>query len=1023
MKLTRYIFFVIFICIANSSISQTNPKFSPHLTTKIKILGMSTDYLVWIFFKDKGTDIEQKLLEVESRLSPRARSRRLRCRKNMPLVDYYDVPVNSAYLENIKPYIKRIRHKSRWLNAVSANVDGQQLQSLADLNFVKNLEIVHSWTSPKMPQDKFLIDNKPSKKTHNNRYDYGPSFPMMNLINVPKLHDLGMDGSGVLIGLMDSGFGSFDHEALDHISILHTWDFVNGDSIVDDEPGQMGTADHGTAVLSQLGGFQPGILIGPAFNADYILAKTENTDWERHIEEHHWIAAAEWADSLGADLTSTSFGYLNNFTHGDTNYTWQDMDGNTTIITIGADIAAGRGMLILTSAGNYGAAIPPQNTLGAPSDGDSVLAIGGVDSFGVRVNYSSMGPTVDGRIKPELMAMANDVIGVQYGTTNGYFQGVGGTSAACPQAAGVAALVLQAYPSLTNMEVAELLKATADNAANPNNEYGWGVINAFEAVLFYKPYIEHSQHPDTENLQGPYSIEAEITSQFPLISDSINTYFRYQGGQWNQLLMTNIGGDFYQAHIPGPGSPNTVEYYIRAANDSSYLTLPFKAPGENFHFYVGPDTVSPVIVHNPIEDVYNVEWPPIVLAMITDNISVNSDNIFVEWKQNNVVMPNFFLQQIEGSEYSGKFNTLQVNVNDVIQYRIVAHDSSQNSNVSYSPSSGYNEFVITQPNGLVMIIDDTPADTIAKNISNNSDLSPVEQYKLWLQQNDYYVQITKSDTASISEWQSYNLVISISGLNANPLSSIAYRQDLIQYVENGGKLLIEGGEIGYTMSSVDTIFTSKVLHCIEWIEDFAGPLRKVSSHNSHNILNYPNNMPFQISLYPEPAKLIHDTMLPDNASYAIYSPGTQVGKTGILVHDSLMKPKVVYFAFDLASVLEEAFAKDLFENTIEYLMGNQPLNITEEKSQLIRDLKLYPAYPNPFNLITNIEFFLPHIEVIKLDIYNILGQRIQTLISNRKMEAGKHSISWNAQELYSGIYYIHLKSKSVSLVQKVIVLK
>lgn len=319
-----------------------------------------------------------------------------------------------------------------------------------------------------------------------NLLEYGESFTQNNQINVPPLHNEGLNGAGIIIGMLDSGFNNLQHEALDHLNILATWDFVNNDANVSDEAGQMGNGNHGTYTLSAIGGYQPGKLIGPAYRASFLLAKTENTQWERHIEEDDWVAGAEWADSLGADIISSSVGYNTGFTNGEADYSWQDLDGETTIVTIGANIAASRGILVVNSAGNDGPANGSENTLIAPADGKDVLAVGAVSSSGNRTSFSSMGPTADGRIKPDVMALGSIVVVAGTFSSDAYTI-QNGTSFSCPLVAGAAALLLEANPGSSNLDIIEALRETASNSfGEKNNSIGWGIVDASAANDFLK---------------------------------------------------------------------------------------------------------------------------------------------------------------------------------------------------------------------------------------------------------------------------------------------------------------------------------------------------------------------------------------------------------------------------------------------------------------------------------------------------------------------------------------------------------
>lgn len=509
-------------------------KITPKLVRKLQSADKNEFLPVWIFFTDKGPDWKNKLPEVERNLLPRARARRLRNRPHNQLVDIHDVPVQREYIQTVANYVGRIRHKSRWLNAVSAEATPGQIEILKSVPFVNKLDIIYRFKRPELPPADRTGPQSSASLEHIHTLNYGPSYTQNQLINVPPLHDLGYDGSGVLICMLDAGFNNLQHDALAPIDVLETWDFVNGDSIVWDQPGQAGSGDHGTWTLGSIAGYAPGHLIGPAYGASFILGKTENTDSETHIEEDNWVAGAEWADSLGADIISSSLGYRD-FDFPQLSYSWQDMNGDIAISTRGADIAASRGILVVNSAGNEGPASPGNpNTLVAPADGDSVLAAGAVNSSGLQAYFSSEGPTADGRIKPDVMALGVSVVvpstfGISNYTTNS------GTSFSCPLTAGAAALILQVNPTWTNMQLIEALRQTAGNSSFPNNTMGWGIVNAQQAASYTPTGVEN---------RNPH-----IWSDFKLFSNYPNPFnltttvqFRASvAGDVNVAVFNNLG--------------------------------------------------------------------------------------------------------------------------------------------------------------------------------------------------------------------------------------------------------------------------------------------------------------------------------------------------------------------------------------------------------------------------------------------------------------------------------------------------
>ncbi|MEJ5263634.1 MAG: S8 family serine peptidase, partial [Ignavibacterium sp.] len=456
-------------------------KFSPELQTKLNSINASEKILVWIYFTDKGNSLENYFNNPASVVSEKSLQRRTKL-NNESLIDFTDLPVNQNYIEELQTIGFQLKQKSKWLNAVSGYANKNVIEQIAQRNFIKSLDIVKTFKKTEseleFTETEFEKPQHPSQPEGVNSLNYGQSYTQLNLMQVPAVHDLGYDGSGVTICVMDAGFNNLAHVAFDSMNIIAMWDFVNGDPNVGDE-GDMGNGSHGTNTLSVIGGFAPGNLIGPAYRSNYILAKTENTDSETPVEEDNWVAALEWADSIGVDVTSTSLGYLE-YDPPFTSYTWQDMNGNTAIITIAADLAVKKGIVVVNSAGNEGWRSTP-NSLVAPADGDSVFAIGAVDGSGIRVGFSSFGPTVDGRIKPDFMAMGSNVWAARSSGTTQYTY-VSGTSFSCPLSAGVVALLLQSNPNLTPIQIRNILRQTSTRSNTPDNFYGWGIIKALDAI-------------------------------------------------------------------------------------------------------------------------------------------------------------------------------------------------------------------------------------------------------------------------------------------------------------------------------------------------------------------------------------------------------------------------------------------------------------------------------------------------------------------------------------------------------------
>jgi len=425
---------------------------------------------VWIYFKDKGQIKSKNVEEIAKQyLSDKSITRR--AQKSSPIkYDFTDLPLNQKYVTELKNNGITIIHKSKWFNAVSAFTNENQHKELINLDFIKKIVPVKSFSfSGEEIEDKTSLANPTD-------FDYGDSFTQNNMHGIPVFHNRNYDGSGILIAMFDTGF-LVTHEAFQIVNILHSWDFVENDNDVTGWPGET----HGANTLGVIAGFSPGNLIGPAYCADYLLAKTDDYDTETHRDEDNWVAAAEWADSLGADIISSSVGY-NLFDGNEYDYTYEDMDGNTAITTIAADLAVKKGIAVFTTAGNEGTS--NWQYILAPADGDSVIAIGNVLSTGELNSSSSRGPTYDGRIKPDLVAMGTAVRTVSaYNDSSFIYKS--GTSFSTPLAAGTGALVLSFDNSLLPMQLYNLLKNHASHRFSPNDSMGYGIINIASILLGY----------------------------------------------------------------------------------------------------------------------------------------------------------------------------------------------------------------------------------------------------------------------------------------------------------------------------------------------------------------------------------------------------------------------------------------------------------------------------------------------------------------------------------------------------------
>lgn len=571
---------IVVILFAGVMFAQSSvEKFTPQLNAVLSSLGSDEELLVWVFFTDKGNETQIYFQKPSIVVSEKSLKRRAKVLSQENIISENDLPVNQNYIDQIKSLGFQLKQKTKWFNGISGWATKTELTQFANLPFVKQLDIVYKFRKDNFEEE--IHNDMPeesnqniSKPTGTNSFNYGQSLTQVNIISVPQVHDLGYTGNGITICMMDAGFDKWTtHQVFSTMNVIATWDFVNGDPDVENGI-DMGEGSHGTSTLSLIGGFYEGQLIGPAFGAEFILAKTENTESETPIEEDNWLAAMEWADSIGVDLTSTSLGYID-FDPPYPSYTWMDMDGNTCRITNSADYAVSLGIFVVNSAGNSGYDV--HNTLGAPSDGDSVIAVGSVNSSGTRSGFSSVGPTVDGRIKPDLMAMGSNNYVACNGSNNCYSSWGSGTSWSCPMVAGAAALLLEADPSLTPMQLAALMKSTASKSTNPDNLYGWGIINTYAALQLLLTNADNTNKAPEDfylfqNYPNPFNPSTKIRFAVPEKSNVKIYLYDILGSEISVLLNEEVNPGVQEFELNGSNLTSGV-YLLRMVTNNYQQTI------------------------------------------------------------------------------------------------------------------------------------------------------------------------------------------------------------------------------------------------------------------------------------------------------------------------------------------------------------------------------------------------------------------------------------------------------------------
>ncbi|PIY07066.1 MAG: peptidase S8 [Bacteroidetes bacterium CG_4_10_14_3_um_filter_31_20] len=462
--------------------------------------------IYWIQFTDKANS-PYSISSPSLFLSQRAIDRRV---IQGIQINTLDIPVNQTYVDSMINSGFDVFDESKWFNGVLATVtDSTILQILSGISFVQSYKYVRPLIAKK---------NKSKKEdlgTLSDYYNYGMGTDQILMLNGNYLHNQGYRGDGMLIALLDVGWiGTNSSPIFDSIfnnnRIISTRDFVTGKN--DNTVYESGS--HGTSVLSTIGVIANGSLVGTAPHASFTLLKSEDADGEYIFEEYTWVCAAEYADSLGADIISSSLGYT---TFDDTtqNHTWNDIDGETSVASISATIAARKGILVCISAGNSGS--QPWHKIGIPADADSILAVGAVDTLQQPASFTSVGPSADGRVKPDVAAMGKGTAVVDVGgnVVNG-----NGTSFSCPIIAGMSACLWQAFPNATNMQIREAIIKSASQYYNPDTLLGYGIPNFYAAFFILNGIAVHNMNKEQIINVYPSPFSSQLNVEF--ISEKSN---------------------------------------------------------------------------------------------------------------------------------------------------------------------------------------------------------------------------------------------------------------------------------------------------------------------------------------------------------------------------------------------------------------------------------------------------------------------------------------------------------------------
>ena len=520
--------------------------------------------IYWVQFTDKNNS-PYSIDNPEAYLSSRALQRRA----NLGIaIDEYDIPVNPQYLQAVAECGVQLLNPSKWLNGVSVYAtNASAIDAVNALPFVSAVRNCPNDPKAQEMKERWLANEmKPVAASRAMYGYYGGAESQVKQLKVNVLHDQGFDGTGVVVAVLDGGFyGTDDHPCFDNMRaegrFLGVREFVYGVSTVYSQ------STHGTSCLSTMAAYVPNTMVGTAPKASYYIIHTEDGAAENIVEEYNWVSGAEYADSLGVDVCSTSLGY-NGFDMPQWDHPFAHFDGHTAPMTIGAEIAASRGMICINAAGNNGGGTC---TLGIPGDAEHILTIGAVNSNGNRADFSSVGPTYDGRIKPDVMAMGEgSYVASGYSAWEGEYYNGNGTSFATPILAGAVACLRQARPYASVQAICDAIRQCSDRVDNPDSYYGYGIPDfsqAMELLSVNEPMGNTPAHvisvfPNPSNGEVHVALNAVHKADLTVYDITGRQLFAYSFNGLNHTTLENF------LNTLGAGV-----YFINAVSEAGNETL------------------------------------------------------------------------------------------------------------------------------------------------------------------------------------------------------------------------------------------------------------------------------------------------------------------------------------------------------------------------------------------------------------------------------------------------------------------